>query len=573
MSGTSPSSTVRGEVGPPPWCYEPDPHGRGRRRPAPEKPARHVRPEEDRSEQRRARPEPRWEPPGEEALHHEAARERVHREEPGEPQHHPRERWSPSIPGRRPAGASPVRRGGRCLRRRREAARSAARARPSAAYRAPPRGCSELETRRAGAPPAAKPAASAPVAVASDPARLLPGERRGFAAREGPIWATTPARWRGRGRLVPGRAHHAHGRGGEADPEAEVEANTAPASHHQGGAEREHPPAADPVRRGVTTSDRAVSPRRVSVRRSPRAPRRARRRKVEDEDDGERTVGEEAGRPGWRRGAERRRVGGLHGIGRVLRAAARKPSAPGLPGPRPGRSEAPRLLSSAPCAPCSLFLPSLPHSPPPPRGSRRHFSIVARDPARGELGVAVASRFFAVGRWSLGAGRGGCGRDPVLRQHDLRPAGLDLLEGGASPPRRSPSSPGGTPTARNARSASSPRRRGGHLHGQGVQPLGGRAERQGLRDPGEHPRRRGRGRRDGEGLPRDEGLARRSPSSRPRRRRRRWGRLAGAPVGGAPGREGEGRYGGFFRPRHPTCGWTTTPIRSGSSGASSTTRR
>ena len=51
------------------------------------------------------------------------------------------------------------------------------------------------------------------------------------------------------------------------------------------------------------------------------------------------------------------------------------------------------------------------------------FSIVARDSATGELGVAVASKFFTVGQCRP-VGESGCRRrgDPGLLQHDFRPA-------------------------------------------------------------------------------------------------------------------------------------------------------
>src|SRR5271157_3485867 len=62
------------------------------------------------------------------------------------------------------------------------------------------------------------------------------------------------------------------------------------------------------------------------------------------------------------------------------------------------------------------------------------FSIVARDPATGELGVAVASRYFAVGSvvpWAK------AGVGAVATQSFVNPAfgprGLDLLEKGMNP--------------------------------------------------------------------------------------------------------------------------------------------
>jgi len=69
-----------------------------------------------------------------------------------------------------------------------------------------------------------------------------------------------------------------------------------------------------------------------------------------------------------------------------------------------------------------------------PRDPVATFSIVARDPARGELGVAVASRFFAVGTvvpWAR-AGVGAVATQSFANT-TYGPRGLDLLEGGASP--------------------------------------------------------------------------------------------------------------------------------------------
>jgi len=62
------------------------------------------------------------------------------------------------------------------------------------------------------------------------------------------------------------------------------------------------------------------------------------------------------------------------------------------------------------------------------------YSIVARDPATGELGVAVASRFFAVGSvvpWAK-AGVGAVATQSFANT-TYGPRGLDLLERGATP--------------------------------------------------------------------------------------------------------------------------------------------
>jgi uncharacterized Ntn-hydrolase superfamily protein len=69
-----------------------------------------------------------------------------------------------------------------------------------------------------------------------------------------------------------------------------------------------------------------------------------------------------------------------------------------------------------------------------PREPVATFSIAARDPATGELGVAVASRFFAVGvvvPWAR-AGVGAIATQAYANT-GYGPRGLDLLERGASP--------------------------------------------------------------------------------------------------------------------------------------------
>ncbi|HSN92041.1 MAG TPA: DUF1028 domain-containing protein [Anaeromyxobacteraceae bacterium] len=69
-----------------------------------------------------------------------------------------------------------------------------------------------------------------------------------------------------------------------------------------------------------------------------------------------------------------------------------------------------------------------------PRDPVATFSIVARDAARGELGVAVASRFFAVGAvvpWAR-AGVGAVATQSFANT-TYGPRGLELLERGASP--------------------------------------------------------------------------------------------------------------------------------------------
>jgi uncharacterized Ntn-hydrolase superfamily protein len=94
------------------------------------------------------------------------------------------------------------------------------------------------------------------------------------------------------------------------------------------------------------------------------------------------------------------------------------------------RTALPRLLLPA----CIALLAGSPAAAAPPKGPIATFSIAAADPAAGECGVAVASRFFAVGSvvpW----GRAGAGAvaTQAYGNASFGPRGLDLLERGASP--------------------------------------------------------------------------------------------------------------------------------------------
>lgn len=86
----------------------------------------------------------------------------------------------------------------------------------------------------------------------------------------------------------------------------------------------------------------------------------------------------------------------------------------------------------APLAALLALAPALAVSAP--REPVATFSIVARDPATGELGVAVASRFFAVGSvvpWAR-AGVGAVATQSFANT-TYGPRGLELLERGATP--------------------------------------------------------------------------------------------------------------------------------------------
>jgi uncharacterized Ntn-hydrolase superfamily protein len=82
----------------------------------------------------------------------------------------------------------------------------------------------------------------------------------------------------------------------------------------------------------------------------------------------------------------------------------------------------------------AALLVALPAAAASPRRPIATFSIAARDPATGELGVAVASRFFGVGTVVPWARAGvGAVATQAFANTGYGPRGLDLLERGASP--------------------------------------------------------------------------------------------------------------------------------------------
>jgi hypothetical protein len=106
----------------------------------------------------------------------------------------------------------------------------------------------------------------------------------------------------------------------------------------------------------------------------------------------------------------------------------------------------------------SALLVGVAPSPAPARAEPLRpatFSIVAADPDAGEVGVAVASRFFAVGSvvpWAR-AGTGGVATQSNANT-TFGPRGLDLLERGVGPQETLDALCGATPAATGARSAS-----------------------------------------------------------------------------------------------------------------------
>ena len=209
----------------------------------------------------------------------------------------------------------------------------------------------------------------------------------------------------------------------------------------------------------------------------------------------------------------------------------------------------------------------------PPRPST--FSIVAADPATGEVGVAVASRFFAVGS-VVPYARAGVGAVATQASANTTygPRGLELLAR-----RRFARRGARHPHARGQRAEPAPgrRRRGDgasrDLHRTGLQRLGRRPQRSGLRRAGQHPHRRGGRRGDGEGVSRERRQAARRAALRGargrRRGRRRQPRQA---VGGAPGRRAPAAATAASTTARSTSASTTTPTRSSSSAGWSTSR-
>ena len=202
------------------------------------------------------------------------------------------------------------------------------------------------------------------------------------------------------------------------------------------------------------------------------------------------------------------------------------------------------------------------------------FSIVARSGDGTQFGVAVASKFLAVGA-AVPAASVGVGAIATQSFVNLtyRPVGLQLLADGASA--------ADTLAALTVGDRLREQRQAGvvggvgrrcHVHRSRVLPLGRRGDRGRLRDPGQHPHRpAGRG-RHGAGVPRDRrrratgqpaarradrrGPGRRRPArpaerraarGLPRRRVRRGQRRAGRPAGRRPPGPGD-RAGPAARP-------------------------
>ena len=168
------------------------------------------------------------------------------------------------------------------------------------------------------------------------------------------------------------------------------------------------------------------------------------------------------------------------------------------------------------------------------KGRKGTFSIVAVDTSTGEIGCAVQSRYFAVGNVVPWARAGvGAVATQAAGVAVFGPRILDLLASGLGP-EEAIAAVLADDDGRETRQLGVVAADGSAAAHTGSECLAWAGHRTGagLRGPGEHPRRRGRRRRDGAGVPRDRwrarGAARRGARSRAGGRRRR----ARAAVGG-----------------------------------------
>ena len=220
------------------------------------------------------------------------------------------------------------------------------------------------------------------------------------------------------------------------------------------------------------------------------------------------------------------------------------------------------------------------------------YSIVARDPDTGELGVAVQSHWFAVGP-SVPWARPGVGAIATQANIEVSygPRALELLRGGRRRARRArPADIRGRRRRRTTGGGRRRRRAGRGAHRLGLHPARRpRHRRRGLL-PGEHHGRRRGLAGDARRVHRHRRAADAAPARCARRGRGRRRRHPGSPVGGDPGGPGRRRLvgdGGLAarrgprRSRSPSCaGWSSSTARTrsparqtSSSTRAATTRR
>ena len=215
----------------------------------------------------------------------------------------------------------------------------------------------------------------------------------------------------------------------------------------------------------------------------------------------------------------------------------------------------------------AVLLVALPASPAPVRPVAT-YSIVARDPATGELGVAVQSHWFSVGSvvsWAE-AGVGAVATQSFV-DPSYGPLGLSLMRAG----RLGSGRPEGAPRRRRAARRAPGRhgRRAGprrHAHGLACIPAAGGQSGPGVRGAGEPDGEAERVAGDGARVRGGAGRPRRAHAGGARRGRGRRRRHPGTAVGGARGGEGPrerpalGGPGlrparrGPSRSRSPSCG-------------------
>ncbi|TMB66383.1 MAG: DUF1028 domain-containing protein [Chloroflexi bacterium] len=171
------------------------------------------------------------------------------------------------------------------------------------------------------------------------------------------------------------------------------------------------------------------------------------------------------------------------------------------------------------------------------------FSIVARDPQNGWLGMATASRALAAGaaggpiKLGVGAIASQAFANPLPGD---RRAATDRGWIAAGAGHRA-----GDRQRRRARPAATRHRRSrgarGGLYRRPLHPLGGPPDRRGLRLPRQHPQERGRGQGDGDSLRAERGRpALRAPNAGAGRRRGS-GRRPARPAGRRHRSAGRGR--------------------------------
>ena len=197
------------------------------------------------------------------------------------------------------------------------------------------------------------------------------------------------------------------------------------------------------------------------------------------------------------------------------------------------------------------------------------YSIVARDPATGELGVAVQSHWFSVGSIVTWARPGvGAVATQSVAEPAYGPRLLDRLAAGEDPAAALAAELAADDSARFRQVAAidAAGRLAAHT-GDGCMDFAGHSTGDGVQRPGEHDGLRGGVAGDGDGVRGRRRPARAPVAGRARGGRGGRGRRARQAVGGAARRPERGRARGG---RRSSCGSRTLPSRSASCGGCST---